>query len=330
MQKKTIIAALIPIFLILLLTAAFYRPDISAERIEALYADSPASRFVTIDGVRIHYRDNRPENGSASGKRPLVLLHGTFASLHTWEGWIEELDNEQRIITLDLPGFGLTGPDPSGDYSMERTLFILDRFLDAVGAFNGGDSRIHIGGNSLGGSIAWNFVLAYPDQCASLILIDSAGYHENTDPPPLIFRLARMRLPGTLLSRFTPKFLFRILLRQVYGNPEQLEESTVERYYLINRREGNRTAFLSRTQQTGDPDTSEEIPTIALPTLILWGEKDRWISPKAGRRFNSEIPDSSLVLFAEAGHVPMEEQPVQTAEELRLFLSPLAPAGKNE
>jgi pimeloyl-ACP methyl ester carboxylesterase len=139
-----------------------------------------------------------------------------------------------------------------------------------------------------------------------------------------------MQLPGALLSRLTPKFLFRLLLRQVYGNPELLEESTVERYYLINRREGNRTAFLRRTQQSGGPDISGSIASITVPTLILWGEKDSWISPENGRRFNREIPDSRLVLFAEAGHVPMEELPARTAEELHRFLAPLAPAGKNE
>lgn len=323
-----------------------YRPDIPADKLEERYAKAP-SRFAEVEGLRIHYRVQGAagNTGEERHRAPLVLLHGTFASLHTWEGWVEKLGDERAIITLDLPGFGLTGPDPTGDYSTERAVYILNTFLEEIGVFDGG--KIHLGGNSLGGRIAWNYALAHPSRCASLILVDAAGYrgrHDRStqadwqdqpdrqdrqgrqgrqDQSPAIFRLARIPWIAGVLSRFTPKFLFRMNLEQVYGRPERIDREVLTRYYLLNRRVGNRDAFLKRVSQPSGGYPPEQIEEIGLPTLIIWGGKDRWIPPAHARWFHEEIEGSQMVVFPDAGHVPMEEIPKRSAEAVDDFLENL-------
>jgi pimeloyl-ACP methyl ester carboxylesterase len=312
----------------LLLAALAFRPDIPKEKLLDPWADHP-SQFAEIrtpegDILEIHYRDQ----GSGTGT-PLVLIHGTFASLHTWEGWIRELGDTHRIITLDLPGFGLTGPDPSDDYSTDRTVMLVHRFLEEIGAFETDSAilpgTIHIGGNSLGGRIAWNWALRYPQQCSSLILVNAAGYRDPDRRSPLVFTLAAGVADGPaglILSRLTPRFLYKTNLEEVYGDPGRIDPALVERYYRLNRREGNREAFLKRTLLQ-EPDRSAEIAELELPTLILWGDRDRWIPPEHAYRFHRDIKGSELVIFPDAGHVPMEEIPLESAAAVRSFLAGL-------
>lgn len=332
--KRNLVRIALPVLLLLavivLIMLALWRAEIPAEELEAVYAPSPPSRFMEIEGLRIHYRDQGPDGLQAPGAGSIVLLHGTFASLHTWEDWVRQLKGEYRLITLDLPGFGLTGPDPGGDYSMERTTWLIHSFLERVGALD--DNPLHLGGNSLGGRIAWEFALEYPEIPASLILIDAAGY-ESQSPPPAIIRLATAPGIGNLLSRLTPKFLFRANLEGAYGDPGRFTDATLTRYYELNRREGNRRAILDRLggghrtdDGEGNPDSSyggnriAELASLEIPCLIMWGEKDSWIPVEQAHRFHADIPDSTLAIISGAGHVPMEEMPEESASILLEFL----------
>lgn len=300
----------IPTIVATVLGASFlagYRDDIPLVELKRRYANAE-SEYVDVLGMSVHYRDEG--DGPA-----LLLLHGTGSSLHTWDGWIEPLAHDFRLLRLDLPGFGLTGPDPRGEYTIGHYVDFVDAFAGALSL-----ERFHLAGNSLGGRIAWNYALAHPDRVARLVLIDAAGYPR---PAPVnesfIFKLARTPILNRLFTVMTPRSLTADSLREVYGDPGKVTEEVVDRYFELSLRPGNREAFVERALDARrDRDGDHRL--ITQPTLILWGVEDRWIPLADGRGFADDIPDSRLIVYPGVGHVPMEEIPGQTARAVLTFL----------
>jgi pimeloyl-ACP methyl ester carboxylesterase len=175
-----------------------------------------------------------------------------------------------------------------------------------------------LAGNSLGGLIAWNYTIAYPHQIKKLVLIDAAGFTKN-QKAPLVFKMARAPLISTLMEYLTPKYLCRMSLEDVYGNDELISDQLVDRYYDLLLREGNRKAFVERTN-SGFVFQTERMGEINKPTLILWGEVDKWIPLEHATLFKEGIANSELIVYPGVGHVPMEEIPTKTAEDTRAFL----------
>jgi len=282
------------------------RRDIPAAELEQQYAQPP-SRFLDVDGLRVHYRDE--------GQGPvLVLLHGSNASLFTWEGWARALSGHFRVISLDLPGHGLTGPDPKGRYTATGMAGFLEAFRTRLGL-----ERFHLAGNSMGGSVAWHYALLHPEQVERLILVDAAGYPRN-EPSPLVFRAISAPVVGELLSLVTPRWVVERNLQAVYADPGRVTEPLVTRYHALLLREGNRTATRERVRMGTDDGLWKRLGEVRAPTLILWGEKDTWILSTYGQRFDQDIPDSRLIVYPDLGHVPMEEDPERTATDVRRFL----------
>jgi pimeloyl-ACP methyl ester carboxylesterase len=291
------------IALLALLVASQYRRDIPAAELEKKYA-GPPSRFITVEGLRVHYRDQ--------GKGfPLVLLHGTASSLHTWDGWARIMSGSYRIVRLDLPGFGLTGPNAGGDYTVARYVEFLDRFLSATGI-----RRCHLAGNSLGGLIAWSFARAHPGKVDRLILVDPAGY-----PIRGASFLGLSRVPGVnlLLRHITPRALVAVGIREVYGDTSKVTDNLIGRYYEMMLREGNRQAMIDRGRVARE-DLSAGIRDLRLPVLVQWGSLDRLIPVDHARRFGADIPGATVIVYPGLGHVPMEEAPETTAGDAMAFL----------
>jgi pimeloyl-ACP methyl ester carboxylesterase len=284
--------------------AAFHR-DLPLETLKARYA-GPPSKFTQLGEMVVHYRDE--------GTGPaLVLLHGTGASLHTWDEWASELRNDFRVIRMDLPGFGLTGPEPNEDYSAGAYVRFIDSFVSQRGL-----SRFDLAGNSLGGFLAWRYAVAHPGRVRKLILVDAAGYPQAR-PPPLVFRLARIPVLSSVSTRFDPHWFVEKTLRQSYGDPSHLSKELVNRYAELALRPGNRQAFVARVS-TREPDSSGEIRLVRAPTLILWGALDVLIDPRDAARFHTEIQGSRLIVYPGVGHVPMEEIGHRTAVDVKTFL----------
>ena len=304
----------VPTVVALALGAAFlsvYRSDLPIADLHQRYANG-ASRFVSIGDLRVHYRF---EGDHAPDKPVVVLLHGTGASLHTWDGWAQLLQPDFAVLRLDLPGFGLTGPRADRDYSLDAYLRFLDDFTRELGV-----DRFHLVGNSLGGRIAWNYSLRHSERVIRLVLIDASGLAVTTDDPaPTVVRLARASSVSGVLVRCTPRSLIRNTLLDVYGNQRLLEEATVDRYYDLARRPGNRQAFVDRALAARS-DQNGDIAAIQQPTLILWGALDHWIPVEHARRFAAGIRDSRLIIYPDAGHLPMEELPGPTARATASFL----------
>ncbi len=310
-----IFKALLFLAVLLVVVAGFmiafsWAPDKAAEELIGRWAPPP-STFVDVKGLKVHMRDEGPRNDPA----PLVLIHGTSASLHTWEGWVNALKTRRRVITMDLPGFGLTGPNARNDYSSDAyRQFILD-LLDTLSV-----QRCVLGGNSLGGDIAWHVAVASPSRVERLILVDSAGYPLTSQSMPIVFTIANTPVLNQLILYTQPRGMVASSLRSVYGDPARVTPQLVDRYDQLTLRQGNRRALLRRFQQMDFGAQAGLIKTIRQPTLILWGGRDKLIPPDDARRFQSDIANSRLVIFDGLGHVPQEEDPDRTAAEVISFL----------
>jgi pimeloyl-ACP methyl ester carboxylesterase len=293
------------------LAASVWTPDRSVESLVAKWG-TPPSQFLDLEGVRAHVRDE----GRRDDPEPIVLLHGTGASLHTWDGWVAELQQEHRVIRVDLPGFGLTGPSPGGSYGIERYVRFVIALMDTLQV-----QRAVIAGNSLGGYVAWKTAADHPDRISTLILVDAAGYDYAAQSVPIAFRLASNPLTAPLMQRLSSRRTVESSVRNVYGDPSRVTPELVDRYYELTLREGNRAAIAARFAQVKPGEHAAQIATIRQPTLILWGAKDRLIPPVNAERFHREIRGSQLVVFDNLGHVPQEEDPAITVAAVTSFLA---------
>lgn len=293
---------------------AFYSdPDLTHEALAAKYGQAP-SQFIELgSGARAHYRDQ----GLASGA-PLILLHGSNASLHTWEPWVAALGDQFRILTVDLPSHGLTGAVTSQDYSQEAMAKFVAEFATAMRL-----DRFALGGNSMGGGVAARFAGQYPDRLTHLILVDAGGMPSKTPTDPgLGFKLARIPVLQYVLLYVTPRYLFDEGLKKAIADDALVTPEMVDRYWELNRRAGNRQATLKRFQTERDTYIQDHAAEIRVPTLILWGDADTLAPRDIGEAYAGAIKGSKLVVYKNVGHIPMEEVPDQTARAVREFLAP--------
>lgn len=286
-------------------------PDRSVDDLKAAWAPAP-SQFIPIAGMQVHLRDEGPRGDQT----PIVLLHGTSASLHTWDGWVQALKDNHRVIRYDMPAFGLTGPAPDGNYAIENYVAVVLAVLDQREV-----KRCVLAGNSLGGYVAWATAVLHPERVERLVLIDASGYPYQSQSVPIGFRIARTPVLNRLMQDVLPRSFVEKSLKNVYGDPSKVTPTLVGRYFDLTTRAGNRRALAERFRQTQPGPLAERVPELRLPTLILWGGRDRLIPPPSGERFHKEISGSTLVRFDELGHVPQEEDPARTVAALKEFLA---------
>lgn len=291
---------------VLIILIVFYKAEIPVETLKEKYAGRN-SKFMPLMGMNIHYRDE----GNPADSLPLVLIHGTSSSLHTWDSLVNRLSSDKRIIRLDLPAFGLTGPNPGEDYSIGFYNRVIDSFLVSLNI-----NKYAIAGNSLGGSIAWHQALFTPEKVSQLILINSGGYPKKEEKGNIGFKLAAMPVVGTLLSKFTPKALIRKSIEDVYSNDERITDELIDRYFDLLLREGNRKATIDIFKNPSKPEPAL-IKNITTPTLIIWGEDDQLIDVSNAYRFKEDITNSELLVIPHSGHVPMEETPEPVYQSIR-------------
>jgi pimeloyl-ACP methyl ester carboxylesterase len=283
-----------------------WTPDAERTALEARYA-APPSSFVTLEGVRLHVRDTGPREGP-----PVLLLHGFGSSLHTWDQWAALLEADRRVIRLDLPGFGLTGADPTGDYSDLRAVALLDGLLDQLGV-----AQADVVGSSMGGRIAWRFAAERPARVRRLVLMApdgfaSAGFtYDRPAGVPLLMRA----LPYTL-----PMPLLRGGVAPAYADAASLTESALERYRDMMIAPGVRAAILDRMATHVLVPPEPFLRGIAAPVLLLWGESDRMVPAAHAADYARELRDSRTVVLPGLGHVPMEEDPPRALAPVQAFL----------
>ena len=312
-KRWPIVTGLVVLSLVLL-PMAFYTPDIPAATLRAKYT-TPASTFMAVEpGLQVHVRDEGPRDAPV-----LMLIHGSNASLQTWEPWVKRLSDSFRIISLDLPGHGLTGASPTRDYSSAGYVRVVNEVAAAKGL-----TRFAIGGNSMGGGVAWRYAAAHPEQITGLILVDAAGAPSKTkSDPPLAFKLARMPYVRDVAIKFLPRSLIEKSLHQTLSVDEVITPEMIDRYWELQRHPGNRDATVDRFAAGFKPATPADLKGITMPVLILWGADDKLIPVDAAAWFSQAVPDARVTIYQGVGHAPMEEAPDRTAVDVRAFLNGL-------
>ncbi|MBC5842009.1 alpha/beta hydrolase [Flavobacterium sp. F-380] len=305
---KIIISILIMVSIAI--TLIFGHKDIPLQELKTKYATASSS-FIEVNEMQVHYRDE----GDKMDSIPIVLIHGTAASLHTFDSWTNQLKNTNRVIRMDLPAYGLTGPFSHGNYSIENYTLFIQNFLDALKV-----KHCIIVGNSLGGEIAWNYTFKHPQRVDKLILIDATGYPVVSKSVPLAFQIGQTPVLNKILTYITPRFIVKSSIENIYYDATKVTPSLVDRYYELTLREGNRQAFIDRFAIVKDTNAYKKIKKINQPTLVLWGSNDLLIPIENAARFHTDLPNSMLHIIEKTGHTPMEESPIESLKPVLEFL----------
>ena len=288
-----------------------WTPDKDRAALEAKY--SQGSSFVDAAGLRLHVRDSGPPAGKP-GAPTVILLHGFGSSLHTWEPWAQALAGELRVVRFDQPGAGLTGADPTGDYSDERGMHVLLALMDRLGI-----ARASLVGHSMGGRLAFRFAAAHPGRVNKLVLVAPDGFaspgfeYDKAPEVPAVARLMRYALP---------KVLLRMSLEPAYADTRLMTEEIVTRYHDMMLAPGVRGALLARMAQMTLREPTAVLKTINAPTLLVWGDKDAMIPVANAQDYLRALPDARLVTLPGVGHLPHEEAPAASLPALVAFLAP--------
>lgn len=313
--------------LIVIAVAFLYKGDLPKEFVDAKYS-SEQSRFLDVaSGARVHYRDEGNPTGA-----PLVLIHGSNASLHTWEPWVARLGDTYRVITLDLPGHGLTGRTPDDDYSSAAFVSTIDAIVTHLELDN-----FSLGGNSMGGGATWRYALAHPQKVNAMILIDASGppqwWRERDSEVesegeekgrPLAFTLLTKPWFRAIARHLDPYTLTAQGARAAYNNSPVVDQVLIDRYYELSIREGTRDATMARFGSfSRNMDETIDISVLTQPTMIMWGALDGVIPASIADKFEAILPNSQKVIYENVGHIPMEEVPDISANDVRVFLSSL-------
>ncbi|HEY4344887.1 MAG TPA: alpha/beta hydrolase [Parvibaculum sp.] len=306
---------LLIVLAIVVIAVSVVRFDKTKDELAAKYAAAP-SQFITLpSGAVAHVRDQGNREGPV-----LVLIHGSNASLHTWEPWVALLGAKYRIVTMDMPGHGLTGAVPGDDYSRAGMVAFTHQVLGKLAL-----SHYAIGGNSMGGGVVAQYAEDYPGEVTALILVDAAGLPRKMQPGekiPLGFRLARMPVLNKIMLYVSPRSVFAEGLHKVFVDQSKVTEEMIDRYYDLNLYDGNRRATGIRFRlPPSDEAVSEKLGQIRAPTLILWGDKDGLIPVENAHEFQKRISGAKVVIYPNVGHVPMEEVPEKSAADVDAFLA---------
>ncbi len=285
------------------------RGDIGYADLEHRYG-GPTSRFLTTnDGVRVHYQDS----GGPPDAPTILLLHGFSASFADWEPWVERLRPNYRVIALDLPGHGLTQAPPGYRAGINSFVAIVASLAQALRL-----PRFVLAGNSMGGRVAWQVALDHPERLDGLVLINAGGWAREPSRPANSFAL---RLLTNSVGRFVLRNLdltipVRQALKTALGDERLVTRDLVTRYTDMARGPSHRDIMLSVDMREDQPARAEQLARITAPTLVMVGLEDRLVPAGDGTRFADAIPGATLLAYPGVGHVPMQQIPDRSAQDL--------------
>ena len=303
MKRRSLVLALT---VLTVLSLWLWTPDLPRAELEARYLAEPAD-LRTVGPWRLHVRDSGPREAPA-----VLLLHGFGASLQAWDVWAQGLSTTHRVIRIDLPGSGLSPPDPDRDYTDARSLQMLVRLLDDLGV-----PRASVVGHSMGGRIAWTFAARHPERTDKLVLVAPDGFASFG------FEYGKaMDVPASLglMRHVLPQPLLRMNLQAAYAQPETLTDALTTRYHELLRAPGARQAMLDRLQQTVLQEPLPLLRQIRAPTLLVWGEADAMIPFANARDYLQAMPGSRLLSWPGVGHLPQEEAAQASLQGVADFL----------
>ncbi len=332
---KVLKVGLVVLIVLFIVSGIFlYKGDLSKEYVDDKYTNSQSQFLLMPNGARVHYRDEGDETRPA-----IVLVHGSNASLHTWEPWVAILGEHYRVISMDLPAHGLTGATADNNYSSEAQVSTVEAVVNHLNV-----SHFVLGGNSMGGGVTWRYTLQFPKKVTAMILVDSGGLPQfsrekvaalsdkeagasveqakvERKDGPMIFALMRKSWFRALAQYLDPYWFTKQGLVSAYNNSPVVTDELIERYYELALREGSRVATLSRFANYGKRDVERVDPAMfSVPTLIMWGKEDALIPVSVAYQFSEALENDTLVIYDDIGHVPMEEIPGRSAKDVLAFL----------
>lgn len=320
-MRKVLLGLLAAVVFVIVGGVAFlWRGDISYATLDKTYA-SPTSKFIDMGGgVEAHYRDEGNPNG-----KPIVLVHGFSASLHTWEKWVALLGGEYRMVSVDLPGHGLTRTPKGYKPTIEGYADFVDAFMEKLSI-----PKATVVGSSMGGNTGWMLALRHPGRVENLVLVGASGWIETAQEDagePMVFKLLRTPVIGPMMSNLDNTQLVRGGLNATFVNQALVDDKMVARYVDMARAPNHRPVLLAITLNRDEraAATKEKLAAITAPTLILHGDKDNLVPVEGARLFDAAIPKSDAVIYENIGHVPQEEIPERSAADLRAFLHRMQP-----
>ncbi|MDO8290865.1 MAG: alpha/beta hydrolase [Parvibaculum sp.] len=311
---------LLVVLALVVMVVSIVRFDKTMEELAPKYAAAPSQFIELPDGAKAHVRDQGKKDGPV-----LVLVHGSNASLHTWEPWVAILGAKYRVVTLDMPGHGLTGGVPNDDYSRDGMVKFTHEVAEKLGL-----TSYAIGGNSMGGGVAAAYTQEYPKEVTALILVDAGGLPRVANPNekvPLGFRMARWPVINKVLKYLAPRNIYAEGVRKVFVDQSKVTEEMIDRYYDMNLYQGNRRATGMRFAMEYDTKVADRLGEIRVPTLIMWGDKDGLIPVASAYEFQKRIEGAKVVVYPDVGHIPMEEVPEKSAADVDAFLAEALTAG---
>jgi pimeloyl-ACP methyl ester carboxylesterase len=292
---------------------------LTRESVIARYADAQ-SRFIDVDGVDVPYMDE--------GSGPVLLLvHGTLGDLSDWDAWAAVLSRHYRVLRLDLPAFGLTGPLRSGNYSVDRWLSLVDAFMDRLGA-----KRFAIAGTSYGGLVAFRYAATRVDRVTGLILANSAGIQTGKGPSEVEKPSAKARKIPDASVFSSPVItaddieanLYHLLADEALVTPDRVARKLA----YANTRGRGEEAIAGRTlYERGDPQ--RVLAHVRAPALVLWGAANRALNIETAQAFADAMKNACRVdvrIYPEAGHMLMVDTAARSAADVQAFLASLSAA----
>lgn len=313
MRSTSLIKIVVGLFILFgIALIVFWTPDTAWQEMHDKYGRSDSQFIELSNGVKIHYRDF----GSRQSQ-PIVLIHGTSDSLLTWDAITPYLENDYRLISLDLPGHGFSSVHPQADYSRSAMVESVKLLMDYLKV----DSASLIG-NSLGGGIAWRAALSHPERVSSLVLLDPSGApHKAISKSNLGFRIMRSSIGRFFAKKVTPRALVERSLLDTVVDGKIVHEKMIDRYWELLRLPGNRQALTELALAKRDQSAWDDIASLNQPSLIIWGEQDQLIPVSSGTLFDDALPNSKLIVYPQIGHLPMIEAPQTTANDISQFLN---------
>lgn len=313
MLRRTLAVSLTIVAVLAAGWLALRRADIPYDTLETIYA-TPDSQFMTLDdGLKIHFTDTGPQDRSA-----IVLVHGFSASLHTWEAWKTDLEMDYRVVTLDLPGHGLSRAEDPSLANIERFVEVVSEVTTSLGV-----DRFTLAGSSMGGNTAWSYALTHPETLDGLVLVAASGWPEEDgegDDSPFIFTLLANPVARALLKDLDMTSLIRSGLEGSYTDQTLVTETLVERFVALSRAPGHRATLLAIMSGDRVEATTELVSNISVPTLMMWGSDDNLVPVSGAQKFGDAIAGSQVIVYDGVGHVPQEENPAQSVADLRAFM----------
>jgi pimeloyl-ACP methyl ester carboxylesterase len=309
MIKKLLLYPLVLLLSVIVLYVAWaliaFR-DIPVEVLEAKYGGENLQR-VEVEGVTLRYK--------VEGQGPaLLLIHSHFYTMRMWQPWVDMLKDQFTIIRYDLTSHGLTGPDPTQDYTRARAADLIDGLLDHVGV-----DQVSIAGSSTGGAIAFYYAATRPEKVSDLVIINAPGM------PKVSNKYMEMGLPswGGYAFYLLPESIFRAFLEAPVIDKSLITDEGVHEFHEMYRRDGNRMAEFYRMSNWEKADAAPVLAKVTAPTLIMWGEKNPQLPLVHVEQFTERLKNSERVeaiVYPNTGHVIPLELPEQSAIDVKTFL----------